>query len=343
MSFYIKSALPPVEDVIARFPLSPLDLRKKQNLEEELKSILAGNNSRRLLIIGPCAADYEDVVLEYVRRLSLLQEDVRDKLLLLPRVFTAKPRTSLSGYTGMLHYPNPDSESDIVTGLSVARNLHIRILQEYNMISADEMLYLDLLPYLKDVVSYFTVGARSVENQIYSWMASGLDVPVGLKNPRCGAISKLVFAVIASACSHIFSFGGSIVETTGNAFGHGILRGYSDASGTMFSNYDSASILQFAELLSASGTYPPRLIIDCNHDNSGKDANRQAEICSNVIKQMKHETEVSQIVRGFMVESYLVSGSRKSASSQKGRSLVDDCIGWDATRQLIYQIAESLP
>lgn len=343
MSFAIKSSLPTVEDVIARLPLSPSNIRKKQMLEEQLQSILSGNDSRRLLIIGPCAADYEDIALEYVRRLSLLQEEVKDKLFLLPRIYTAKPRSSLAGYTGMLYYPDPESECNIADGITTARKLHIRILQEYNMISADEMLYLDLLPYIKDVISYFTVGARSVENQVYSWMASGLDVPVGFKNPRCGEVSKLVHAVVSASRPHVFSFGNNIVETTGNEFAHGILRGYSDAFGLMHSNYDSETIHRFFDIVNNSSAKCSSLIVDCSHDNSGKNADKQAIICRNIIKQMKDEADVAHFIKGLMVESYLVSGSRKTTAFEKGISLVDDCIGWETTRSLVYQLAQQLP
>lgn len=325
------------------FPVSPEERAEKRRLEEQLKMILTGKDHRLVIIVGPCAADYEDPVMEYVYRLSVLQEAVKDNLLLIPRIYTAKPRSAFSGYTGMLYYPDPNGEQDIAAGIFTARRIHLRVLKECNMLSADELLYLDLLPYLSDVVSYFAVGARSVENQMYPWVASGLDVPVGLKNPRCGEIDVLANAVITAQRTNKFSFGGSVYETTGNTAAHGILRGYSDFSGVPHSNYGYETIHQYTEAQRKKGAVPASVVIDCSHDNSGKRAEKQFEVCHNVLSQMSSFPEMKQAVRGFMLESYLVSGKCESESAKAGKSLVDACLGWQETELLIRQIADLLP
>lgn len=343
MSFIHRTYLPAIEQAVGVFPISPEERAEKCRLEEQLKMILTGKDHRLVIIVGPCAADYEDPVMEYVYRLSVLQEAVKDSLLLIPRIYTAKPRSAFSGYTGMLYYPDPNSEQDITAGIFTARRIHLRVIKECNMLSADELLYLDLLPYLSDVVSYFAVGARSVENQMYPWVASGMDVPVGLKNPRCGEIDVLANAVITAQRTNKFSFGGSIYETTGNTAAHGIFRGYSDFSGVSHSNYGFETIHQYIEAQRNKGAVPAGVVIDCSHDNSGKRAEKQSEVCHNVLSQMSSYAEMKQAVRGFMLESYLVSGKCGSESTKAGKSLVDACLGWQETELLIRQIADLLP
>lgn len=343
MPFIHRTYLPSMEQVAEILPITPKEHVEKCSLEEQLRRILTGKDNRLVIIIGPCAADYEEPIMEYVFRLSVLQEEVKDRLLLIPRIYTAKPRSAFSGYTGMLYYPDPNGEQNIAKGILLARKTHLRVLRECKMLSADELLYLDLFPYLGDVVSYFTVGARSIENQMYPWVASGLDVPVGLKNPRCGDIGVLINAVSAAQRANTFSFGGSVYETTGNATAHGILRGYSDFSGTPHSNYNYETIHQYAFMQKMNGSVAPSLIIDCSHDNSGKRSERQSDICYNLLSQMSSCAEIQHVVRGFMLESYLVSGKCVTSSAQIGKSLVDDCIGWQETELLIRQIADHLP
>lgn len=342
MAITICESLPAVSTIKAEFPLSPHAKQTKTNLEFKLKGILSGADHRRLLIIGPCAADFEYSVIEYISKLSSLQHEVKDKLLIIPRVYTAKPRSSFSGYTGMIYYPTPSGPQNISEGIRHARKLHLRILDEFDMISADELLYGDLIEYLQDVVSYFAIGARSVEYQVLPWLASGLDCPVGIKNSRCGDPGVLVRAIAAVQKEHTFSFGGSIVNTTGNKYAHGILRGFSDCAGIPHSNINLLLDESFYQNYHSICGTSPRLIVDCSHDNSGRNACNQVDVLHRVLSLINTCSPASESIRGFMLESYLLPGKCNCSMTQIGKSVVDECIGWEETQAVVRQIANQL-
>lgn len=343
MNMLFKRRLPAPQDVIKMYPLSEKLASRKNANDKEIRGVLEGKNKKFLLIIGPCSADREDAVLEYATRLRAVQEKVSDKLILVPRIYTNKPRTTGAGYKGMLHQSDPHRAPDMFRGLISIRRLHIRCLEETGFSGADEMLYPENHRYLADILSYVAVGARSAENQQHRLTASGLDVPVGFKNPTSGDLSVMLNAVTAAQSPHDFSYGGFEVQSTGNPLAHAILRGSVNRFGTNLPNYHYEDLTELSDLYENSNLQNPAVIVDANHSNSGKRYEEQPRIAKEILHSMKHNTGVARLVKGVMIESYLQDGCQKITESVYGKSITDPCLGWEKSERLIYEIAELLP
>ena len=343
MNMLFKRRLPAPQDVIKMYPLSEKLASRKNANDKEIRGVLEGKNKKFLLIIGPCSADREDAVLEYATRLRAVQEKVSDKLILVPRIYTNKPRTTGAGYKGMLHQSDPHRAPDMFRGLISIRRLHIRCLEETGFSGADEMLYPENHHYLADILSYVAVGARSAENQQHRLTASGLDVPVGFKNPTSGDLSVMLNAVTAAQSPHDFSYGGFEVQSTGNPLAHAILRGSVNRFGTNLPNYHYEDLTELSDLYENSSLRNPAVIVDANHTNSGKRYEEQPRIAKEILHSMKHNAGVARLVKGVMIESYLQDGCQKITESVYGKSITDPCLGWEKSERLIYEIAELLP
>lgn len=343
MNMLFKRRLPAPQDVIKMYPLSEKLASYKNANDKEIRGVLEGKIKKFLLIIGPCSADREDAVLEYATRLRLVQEKVSDKLILVPRIYTNKPRTTGAGYKGMLHQSDPHRAPDMFRGLISIRRLHIRCLEETGFSGADEMLYPENHRYLADILSYVAVGARSAENQQHRLTASGLDVPVGFKNPTSGDLSVMLNAVTAAQSPHDFSYGGFEVQSTGNPLAHAILRGSVNRFGTNLPNYHYEDLTELSDLYENSSLQNPAVIVDANHSNSGKRYEEQPRIAKEILHSMKHNAGVARLVKGVMIESYLQDGCQKITESVYGKSITDPCLGWEKSERLIYEIAELLP
>lgn len=343
MNMLFKRRLPAPQDVIKMYPLSEKLASRKNANDKEIRGVLEGKNKKFLLIIGPCSADREDAVLEYATRLRAVQEKVSDKLILVPRIYTNKPRTTGAGYKGMLHQSDPHRAPDMFRGLISIRRLHIRCLEETGFSGADEMLYPENHRYLADILSYVAVGARSAENQQHRLTASGLDVPVGFKNPTSGDLSVMLNAVTAAQSPHDFSYGGFEVQSTGNPLAHAILRGSVNRFGTNLPNYHYEDLTELSDLYENSSLQNPAVIVDANHSNSGKRYEEQPRIAKEILHSMKHNAGVARLVKGVMIESYLQDGCQKITESVYGKSITDPCLGWEKSEWLIYEIAELLP
>lgn len=343
MNMLFKRRLPAPQDVIKMYPLSEQLASRKNANDKEIRGVLEGKNKKFLLIIGPCSADREDAVLEYATRLRAVQEKVSDKLILVPRIYTNKPRTTGAGYKGMLHQSDPHRAPDMFRGLISIRRLHIRCLEETGFSGADEMLYPENHRYLSDILSYVAVGARSAENQQHRLTASGLDVPVGFKNPTSGDLSVMLNAVTAAQSPHDFSYGGFEVQSTGNPLAHAILRGSVNRFGTNLPNYHYEDLTELSDLYENSSLQNPAVIVDANHSNSGKRYEEQPRIAKEILHSMKHNAGVARLVKGVMIESYLQDGCQKITESVYGKSITDPCLGWEKSERLIYEIAELLP
>lgn len=343
MNMLFKRRLPAPQDVIKMYPLSEKLASRKNANDKEIRGVLEGKIKKFLLIIGPCSADREDAVLEYATRLRAVQEKVSDKLILVPRIYTNKPRTTGAGYKGMLHQSDPHRAPDMFRGLISIRRLHIRCLEETGFSGADEMLYPENHRYLADILSYVAVGARSAENQQHRLTASGLDVPVGFKNPTSGDLSVMLNAVTAAQSPHDFSYGGFEVQSTGNPLAHAILRGSVNRFGTNLPNYHYEDLTELSDLYENSSLQNPAVIVDANHSNSGKRYEEQPRIAKEILHSMKHNAGVARLVKGVMIESYLQDGCQKITESVYGKSITDPCLGWEKSERLIYEIAEQLP
>lgn len=343
MNMLFKRRLPAPQDVIKMYPLSEKLASRKNANDKEIRGVLEGKNKKFLLIIGPCSADREDAVLEYATRLRAVQEKVSDKLILVPRIYTNKPRTTGAGYKGMLHQSDPHRAPDMFRGLISIRRLHIRCLEETGFSGADEMLYPENHRYLADILSYVAVGARSAENQQHRLTASGLDVPVGFKNPTSGDLSVMLNAITAAQSPHDFSYGGFEVQSTGNPLAHAILRGSVNRFGTNLPNYHYEDLTELSDLYENSSLQNPAVIVDANHSNSGKRYEEQPRITKEILHSMKHNAGVARLVKGVMIESYLQDGCQKITESVYGKSITDPCLGWEKSERLIYEIAELLP
>ena len=326
----------------ARIPLSPKGQAAKVRRDREIADILSGRDDRILLIIGPCSADREDAVLDYIHRLVPLQEQVRDRILIIPRIYTNKPRTTGDGYKGIASQPDPTKLPDMEKGLISVRQLHVRAVNETGFTCADEMLYPGNDPYVADVLSYVAVGARSVENQQHRLVASGLGVPVGMKNPTSGDLSVMLNSITAAQHPHIFSYREQEVETKGNPLAHAILRGSVDRNGRTIPNYHYEDLRGLYDLYQAKGLQNMAAIIDANHANSGKRPLEQIRIVNEVLHARRHATEIHDLVKGFMVESYLEDGAQAVDGGVYGMSITDPCLGWEKTRQLILEMAAQL-
>lgn len=341
MNMEFKCKLPIPKDIKERFPVSKQSAEIKEKRDAELKAIFEGRERKLVLIIGPCSADNEDSVLDYISRLAKIQEKVEDKIFIVPRIYTNKPRTTGDGYKGMLHQPDPNGESDLLGGILAIRSLHMRAVNETGLTCADEMLYPANYRYLSDILSYVAIGARSVENQEHRLVSSGLDIPVGMKNPTSGDLSVMMNSITAAQHAHAFIYRGWEVNSSGNDLTHAILRGYVNKHGQALPNYHYEDLNRVCEMYAErKDLQNPAIIIDTNHSNSAKDYTQQPRIAKEVLHSCRVSHDIDNAVKGFMIESYIESGCQKIGGGVYGKSITDPCLGWDDTEKLIYELAE---
>ena len=334
--------LPVPKEIKEQYPLTEELCRVKRKRDAAIADVFTGKSDKMVLVIGPCSADREDAVLDYCERLAGLQEKVEDRLILIPRVYTNKPRTTGDGYKGLLHQPNPEKDSDMLEGVVAIRRLHTKVLAQTGLSTADEMLYPDNYRYLSDLLSYVAVGARSVENQEHRLTASGIAVPVGMKNPTSGDISVMLNSVMAAQHEHMFIYRGWEVETTGNELAHAILRGYVNKHGQAIPNYHFEDLESLYNAYEARGLKNIALVVDANHSNSAKRYQEQPRICKEVLHSCSHSEQIRSMVKGFMIESYLEGGCQKIGEGVYGKSITDPCIGWEDTERLVLEIADQI-
>ncbi len=339
---HIVRELPHPSEIKAAHPLSQELIDIKAERDKKTAKIFTGESDKFLLIIGPCSADNEDSVLDYITRLRELQEKVSDKIFMIPRIYTGKPRTTGDGYKGMLHQPDPAAMPDLKSGIIAVRNLHMRALAETGFSSADEMLYPENFSYLDDLLSYIAIGARSVENQQHRLVSSGVSIPVGMKNPTGGDISVMMNSITAAQHPHAFIYRGCEVRSDGNPYAHAILRGYVNDRGQSFPNYHFEDLNRLAATYAEKGLKNPALVVDTNHSNSGKQYLEQPRIAKEILHSMRHSSEVKKLVKGLMIESYIEDGSQKIGENIYGKSITDPCLGWEKTEKLVLEIADQL-
>ena len=340
MNMIMKRELFEPQEIKEMYPISEKGAECKKANDLALREVLEGKSDKFILIIGPCSADHEDSVIEYIKRLRPVQDKVADKLVIIPRVYTNKPRTTGAGYKGMLHQPNPIADPDILKGLIAIRRMHMKAINEAGFSCADEMLYPENHQFLSDLLSYVAVGARSVEDQQHRLTASGLDIPVGMKNPTSGDLSVMMNSIRAAQGDHTFIYRNWEVESKGNPYSHAILRGYVDNHGTTHPNYHYEDLSRLCDLYEESGLKNPAVIVDCNHSNSGKKYMEQIRIAKEVLHSMRHNSGIDRIVKGLMIESYIEDGAQGPGECTYGKSITDPCLGWEKTEKLIYEIAE---
>lgn len=342
MSFEFLSKLPTPADIQKQFPLSEELLKVKEKRDQEIRDILTGKDDRFLVLIGPCSADNEEPVLDYVNRLVKIQEETKDKLVIVPRVYTNKPRTTGDGYKGILHQPDPEKAPDLYEGLIAIRKLHMHVLEQTGLSTADEMLYPENYRYLSDLLSYVAVGARSVENQQHRLTASGMDVAAGMKNPTSGDYSVMLNSVLAAQHPHTFIFRGWEVKTDGNPYAHTILRGAVNKHGQSIPNYHYEDLKLLHEMYMKKNLENPACIVDANHSNSNKQYHEQIRIVKEVLHSRRHSLDIQNMVKGVMIESYIEPGNQKIGGHVYGCSITDPCLGWEESKQLIYSIADQI-
>jgi len=332
--------LPAPDELKQKFPVSGRIADVKNRRDEEICRIFEGKDDRLLLVIGPCSADHEDAVIDYISRLRNVQDKVSDKIVIVPRIYTNKPRTIGVGYKGMLHQPDPEKKPDMLKGIIAIRQMHMRAVEETGFTCADEMLYPENHRYLSDLLSYVAVGARSAEDQQHRLTASGVGIPVGMKNPTGGDLTVMMNSIIAAQCSHTFLYRGWEVKTGGNPYTHAILRGYVDKFGRNIPNYHYEDLKQLLELYGEKEISNPAVVIDTNHSNSGKKFLEQIRISKDIMHSCRVSAEIRKIVKGLMIESYLEDGAQAVNGHCYGKSITDPCLGWEKTEKLIYELAE---
>ena len=339
MDFVCKLPIPKL--IKEEFPLAKKAAEIKEQRDKEIRDIFEGKERKLILVIGPCSADNEDSVMDYINRLAKVQEKVEEKILIIPRIYTNKPRTTGDGYKGMLHQPDPNAAADLIKGIVAIRKLHMRAVNETGLTCADEMLYPENHRYLSDILSYVAIGARSVENQQHRLTASGLDIPVGMKNPTAGDLSVMMNSITAAQHSHDFIYRGWEVKSHGNDLAHAIMRGYVNDKGQSFSNYHYEDLAQLAEIYNKhSDLKNPAVIVDTNHANSGKKYLEQPRIAKDILYSCRHNADVDKLVKGLMIESYIEDGAQKIGEGIYGKSITDPCIGWEKTERLILDLAD---
>lgn len=335
--------LPSVEALRARYRLSDNLAERRRQRIKEIENILSGKDKRKIMIVGPCSADREDAVIDYVGRLAKLQEKLVGQLVIVPRVYTSKPRTNGLGYKGLMHRPKQATEADdILAGVIAVRKMHLRVIEETGMFCADEVLYPESVYYILDLLAYATVGARSVEDQGHRQLASGLGIPTGMKNPMCGYLQTLVNSLLAAQHAHSMMYRGWAVRTEGNPFAHAILRGYNDSAGVSHPNYHYETLCQFHDLCEKNNIKNMSLIIDCNHGNSGKRYDEQQRIALEVMGTCRTSPALGNFVKGLMIESYIMDGKQLVGGGEYGKSITDACLGWDKTKRLLEELAAGL-
>jgi 3-deoxy-7-phosphoheptulonate synthase len=340
MQFFRKLPIP--QQVKQDYPVTSEMEEIKKARDAEIQSIFKGESDKFILVIGPCSADHREPVLEYISRLRKVQDQVSDKILIIPRIYTNKPRTTGEGYKGMLHQPDPDEKPDMYKGIVAIRELHMSALKDYGFTCADEMLYPENHRYLSDLLAYVAVGARSAEDQQHRLTASGLDVPVGMKNPTGGDLTVMINSIKAAHASHTFIYRGWEVKSSGNPFTHAILRGYVDFAGKSVSNYHYEDLIKLNDIYAASGLENSSVIVDTNHNNSGKLYLEQIRIANEVVSSRNYNNDVKKLVKGLMIESYIEDGAQKIGEHIFGKSITDPCLGWEKTEKLIFELAEKL-
>lgn len=340
MNFHKKLPIP--QEVKQEYPLTDRMVKVKDKRDEEIRAVFDGASNKFILIIGPCSADHNEPVLEYISRLRKIEDEVSDKIIIIPRIYTNKPRTTGQGYKGMLHQPDPDAKPDMYKGLVAIRELHLAALRDYDFSCADEMLYPENYRFLSDLLSYVAVGARSVENQQHRLTASGIGAPVGMKNPTGGDLSVMMNSIVAAQSSHTFIYRGWEVTSEGNPYAHAILRGYVDYAGRSISNYHYEDLLRVEELYEKSNLTNPSVIVDTNHNNSGKKYLEQIRIAKDIVHSRNQNSDIKRLVKGLMIESYLEDGAQSIGEHIYGKSITDPCLGWEKTEKLIYDIADKL-
>ena len=342
MNLDFKRKLPIPQQIKSRYPLTPELEVIRDERAKELSDIFSGKSDKFVQIIGPCSADNSEAVLDYISRLRTVQDEVKDKVFIVPRIYTNKPRTTGDGYKGMLHQPDPNETPDMLKGIVAIRDLHMSALRDYGFTCADEMLYPDNYRYLSDILAYVAVGARSVENQQHRLTASGIEVPVGMKNPTSGDLSIMMNAITAAQHRHTFIYRGWEVVSQGNPFAHAIMRGYIDYAGKSASNYHYEDLVKLHETYAQSGLNNPSAIVDTNHANSGKQYLEQIRIAKDVVYSRNHNKDIRNMVKGLMIESYIEDGAQKIGENTYGKSITDPCLGWEKSRELILKIAYTL-
>lgn len=342
MSLTFIQTLPTPSQIAGEYPVPAMVAQVKEKNDQELMDIISGKSDKFMVIIGPCSADNEDTVCDYISRLVPVQEKVADKLVLVPRIYTNKPRTTGEGYKGMFHQPDPEKAPDLLNGLIAIRKLHIHAMEEFGLPIADEMLYPENYSYLADVLSYVAVGARSVENQQHRLVSSGIHVPTGMKNPTSGDFSVMLNSVQAAQCNHNFLYRGWDVETSGNPYAHTILRGAVNKHGQNNPNYHYEDLIRLYDMYQERGLDNPACIIDANHSNSGKQHKEQIRIVKEVLHSRTNSEDIRSLVKGVMIESYIVEGCQKIGVENHvyGQSITDPCLSWEDSEKLIYDIAE---
>ena len=340
MAMKMNKQLPLPAELKQEYPLEHSLAQRKEIRDREIRAVFTGQSDKFIVVVGPCSADNEDAVCEYVSRLAEVNEKVADRLVLIPRIYTNKPRTTGEGYKGMLHQPQPDKAPDLLGGIIAIRKMHIRAIAQSGLTAADEMLYPENHHYLSDMLSYVAVGARSVENQLHRLTASGLDLPVGMKNPTSGDLSVMMNSITAAQHPHTFVYSNWEVQSKGNPLAHAILRGSSNKYGRTIPNYHYEDIKILCELYAKSGLKNPAVVIDTNHSNSGKQWDEQPRIAKEILHSTRHSDDILHLVKGLMIESYIEDGNQKPDGGVYGKSITDACIGWDKTERLIYELAD---
>lgn len=343
MGLHYISEVPSAEEIKELFPMSAELAKIKEERDKEIAKVFTGESKKLLAIIGPCSADNEEAVVDYTTRLSKVQEKVKDKLILIPRIYTNKPRTNGSGYKGMLHQPNPEEKPNFIEGLKAIRKMHIDSIKESGLTAADEMLYSDNWSYMSDILSYVAIGARSVENQSHRLIASGIDVPVGMKNPTSGDYTVMMNSCIAGQSKHTFMTAGWEVKSDGNPLTHCILRGSLNRHGVSVPNYHYEDLIRLFEAYQEFDTLKnPAVIVDANHNNSGKKWDQQPRIVKEILHSMRHSEDVAGLVKGVMIESYIEDGNQPVGGGCYGKSITDPCLGWEKSERLLLEMAELL-
>ena len=340
MNFHRKLPIP--QEVKKEYPITEKMVSIKAARDESIRAVFEGSSDKFILVIGPCSADHSEPVLEYISRLRRIEDQVSDKIIIIPRIYTNKPRTTGQGYKGMLHQPDPQAKPDMYKGIVAIRDLHLSALRDYDFSCADEMLYPENYRYLSDLLSYVAVGARSAENQQHRLTASGIDAPVGMKNPTGGDLGVMMNSIVAAQSSHTFLYRGWEVTTDGNPHAHAILRGYVDYTGRSVSNYHYEDLIRVNELYAASGLAYPSVIVDTNHNNSGKQYLEQVRIAKDVVHSRNQNADIKKLVKGLMIESYIEDGAQSVGGCTFGQSITDPCLGWEKTEKLILDLADKL-
>ena len=342
MSMEFRAKLPIPKEIKEQYPLSQEVINKKTKRDSEIKQVFLGQSKKFILVIGPCSADNEDAVMNYINRLRVLQDKVEDKILIIPRIYTNKPRTTGEGYKGMIHQPNPTEKPDPIKGVLAIRHLHTRAIAETGFSCADEMLYPENYRYLDDLLGYVAVGARSVENQQHRLVSSGMTIPVGMKNPTSGDYSVMLNSITAAQHAHDFIYRGWDVSSTGNELAHAILRGSVNKHGQALPNYHYEDLIRLYEMYSSKGLKNMGVIVDTNHSNSNKQYLEQIRISKEILHSMRHCADIGNMVKGLMIESYIEDGCQKVGEGVYGKSITDPCLGWEKTEKLILEIADML-